>query len=137
MNYKLIDHTADLGIEVYGTGLKELFENAARAMYDIITDTNRLNDLSETSVNVTGEDWPDLMVNWLRELLYLWTGKGLLVKIINVISLSEYTLSANIKFDHFNPGHHLIKCELKAVTYHQIKVEGKNSEWEARIIFDV
>ncbi|MFO7667612.1 MAG: archease [Desulfobacterales bacterium] len=137
MNYKLIDHTADLGIEVYGSCLRELFENAGYAMFDVITETSGLNALSETTINITGEDWPDLMVNWLRELLYLWTGKGLLVKTINIISLSEYALSANIKFDHFDSGRHLIKTELKAVTYHQVKVERKNSEWEARIIFDV
>jgi SHS2 domain-containing protein len=137
MNYKLIDHTADLGIEVYGASLKELFENAGYAMFDVITDTNRLDVLSGTAVNISGEDWPDLMVNWLRELLYLWTGKGLLVKIINVISFSEYKLSADIKFDHFDRGRHLIKSELKAVTYHQISVEQKAAKWEARIIFDV
>jgi len=137
MNYKLIDHTADLGIEVYGTGLRALFENAGYAMFDIITDTNSLNALSETTLNITGEDWPDLMVNWLRELLYLWTGKGLLVEIIKVMSLSEYRLSADIKFDHFDPGRHLLKSELKAVTYHQIRVEQKDAIWEAGIIFDV
>jgi len=137
MNYTLIDHTADLGVDVYGTGLKELFENAGYAMFDIITDTSQLTALFETILNITGEDRPDLMVNWLRELLYLWTGKGQLVKIINITSLSEYALSAKIKFDHFDPGRHLIKSELKAVTYHQIRVEEKNSKWEARIIFDV
>ena len=137
MKYKLIDHTADLGIEVYGSNLGNLFENAGYAMFDIITDTNHLNVMSETTLNITGEDWPDLMVNWIRELLYLWTGKGLLVKIINVISLSEYKLSADIKFDHFDPGRHLIKSDLKAVTYHQIRVEQKDAIWEAGIIFDV
>ena len=137
MNYRLIDHTADLGIQVFGSNPENLFENAGYAMFDIITDTNRLTALSETILNITGEDRPDLMVNWLRELLYLWTGKGQLVKIINIISLSEFALSANIKFDHFDPGRHLIKSELKAVTYHQIRVEEINSEWEARIIFDV
>ena len=137
MNYKLIDHTADLGIEVYGTSLRKLFENAAYAMIDVITDTGNLTDLSETTINVSGEDWPDLMVNWLRELLYLWTGKGQLVKIINITSLSEYALSANIKSEPYVPERHLIKSELKAITYHQIRVEKKNATWEAGIIFDV
>ena len=137
MNYKLIDHTADLGIEVYGSGLRELFENAGYAMFDLITDTNRLNALSETTLNITGEDWPDLMVNWLRELLYLWTGKGLLVKTMNIVFFSEYALSAIVKSELFAPERHLIKRELKAVTYHQIRVEQKAATWEAGIIFDV
>lgn len=137
MHYEIIDHTADFGIEVWGKDLKELFENAAYAMFDAITDTKELNALSEISVSVMGEDWPDLMVNWLRELLYLWTGKEQLVRIINITSISEYSLSANIKFDHFDPDRHSIKTELKAVTYHQIRVEKKDATWEAGIIFDV
>lgn len=137
MNYKLIDHTADFGIEVRGADLRELFENAAYAMFDVITDTTRVKAFSETTINISGEDRPDLMVNWLRELLYLWTGKGLLVKIISITSLSEKILAGNIKFDHFDPGRHLIKKELKAVTYHQISVERDGTEWKAMIIFDV
>lgn len=137
MNYKLIDHTADLGIEVYGSCPRELFENAGYAMFDIITDTNRLTALSEMTLNIIGQDCPDLMVNWLRDLLYLWTGKGLLVKIINIISFSEHALSANVKYEPFVPERHLIKSELKAVTYHQIRVERKGAVWAAGIIFDV
>jgi SHS2 domain-containing protein len=137
MRYKLTDHTADLGIEVYGSSLRELFENAGYAMFDIITDTTRLTAFSETTLNITGEDRPDLMVNWLRELLYLWTGKGLLVKIINILSFSDYALTANVKYEQYVPERHLIKSELKAVTYHQIRVERKDAKWEAGIIFDV
>jgi len=137
MDYKLTDHTADLGIEVYGSCLTELFENAGYAMFDVLTDTNSITALSETTINVTGEDRPDLMVNWLRELLYLWTGKGLLVKLINIVSFSDYALSAIVKYEPFAPERHLMKSELKAVTYHQIRVERKESLWEAGIIFDV
>ncbi|RPJ16120.1 MAG: archease [Desulfobacteraceae bacterium] len=137
MRYEIIDHTADFGIEVWGADLKELFENAAYAMFDTLTDTEELNALSEISVNVTGEDWPDLMVNWLRELLYLWAGKGLLVKMTCISSISEYALSAVVKYEFFAPERHLIKSELKAVTYHQIRVEPEETNWKARIIFDV
>jgi SHS2 domain-containing protein len=137
MRYKLIDHTADFGMEVWGADLKQLFENAAYAMFDAITDTEELNASSKLSVNVSGEDWPDLMVNWLRELLYLWTGKGLLVKITRISFISEYALSAVVKFETFVPGRHLIKSELKAVTYHQISVEPEETKWKAIIIFDV
>ncbi|MBU1053797.1 MAG: archease [Proteobacteria bacterium] len=137
MKYKTIDHTADIGIEVFGFKLEDLFENAAFAMYDLLTDTGTLLSLSETSITVTGQDWPDLMVNWLRELLYLFTGKAMLVKSTKIISLSEFTITANIKYEDFVSGCHIIKNEIKAVTYHQIKVEPAGSKWKARIIFDV
>lgn len=137
MKYKTIDHTADIGIEVFGSDLSDLFENAAYALYDLLTDTGNPLSLSETSITVTGQDWPDLMVNWLRELLYLFTGKDMLVKSTKIIFLSQFSITANIKYEDFTPGCHIIKNDIKAVTYHQIKVEPEGSKWKSRIIFDV
>ncbi|MGD9277832.1 MAG: archease, partial [Desulfobacterales bacterium] len=78
--YNLIDHTADFGIHVYGSDSKELFANAAWAVFDIITEIDQLLGLDSCHIEVSGDDWSDLMVNWLREVLYLWNGKELLVK---------------------------------------------------------
>ena len=88
-------------------------------------------------IEVSGDDWCDLMVNWLREVLYLWNGKELLVKKARILSLSETQLSATIEYDPFNPDRHVIKTEIKAVTYHQIQVTGSPAGWESRIIFDI
>jgi len=137
MSYKLIDHTADFGIHVFGSDPQELFANAAYAMFDMLTEIKLLKGTDSTNLQVTGDDWSDLMVNWLRELLYFWNGKELLVKKVQILSLSDTELSANIEFDPFAPGRHEIKIEIKAVTYHQIQVIGGPEGWEARIIFDV
>lgn len=137
MKYKLIDHTADFGIHVFGTDLKDLFSNAAFAMFDLITDIKSLKGENQSSLNVKGSDRPDLMVNWLRELLYIWNGKEKLVESINIISITENELAAKIKFDSFDPARHSIKNEIKAVTYHQIQVNQIAKGWESRIIFDV
>lgn len=137
MKYRLIDHTADFGIHVFGSDLKDLFSNAAFAMFDLITDIKSLKGADESSLNVKGVDRPDLMVNWLRELLYIWNGKEKLVKSINIIFITENELAAKIKFDSFDPARHSIKNEIKAVTYHQIQVNQIAKGWESRIIFDV
>jgi len=135
--YKLIDHTADFGLHVYGSDSKELFANAAHAMFDLITDVGKLEGLDDCNIRVEGDDWPDLMVNWLRELLYFWNGKEMLVKTADIISLSENDLSAKLIFDQYAPDRHVIKTEIKAVTYHQIQVISGPSRWDAKIIFDV
>jgi SHS2 domain-containing protein len=137
MRYRLIDHTADCGIHVFGTDPVELFANAAFATFDMLTEINSLECLKTTNLRVTGDDWSDLMVNWLRELLYFWNGKELLVKKTQILALSENELSANIELDHFDPDRHEIKIEIKAVTYHQIQVGRGPEGWEARVIFDV
>ena len=137
MKYKLIDHTADFGIHVFGSDLQELFSNAAFAMFDIITDIGALKDADEEKIHVTGDDWPDLMVNWLREMLFLWTGKGLFVKKADILSISEYQLIAAITAEPYDPDCHSVNDEIKAVTYHQIQVNSTDKGWESKIIFDV
>ena len=137
MKYRLIDHTADFGIHVFGTDLKDLFSNAAFAMFDLITDIKSLKGANESSLNVKGNDRPDLMVNWLRELLYIWNGKEKLVESIDIISITENELTTKIRLDSFDPARHSIRNEIKAVTYHQIQVNQVAEGWESKIIFDV
>ena len=137
MSYELIDHTADFGLHVKGNDANSLFVNAAHAMFDQITDTRMLKGKETEYVRVKGDDWPDLMINWLRELLYLWTGKSLLVKVVMIDSLSKHQLSSIVKADFFNSNHHVIKDEIKGVTYHQVLVRGGKEGWESKIYFDV
>jgi protein archease len=135
--YQLINHTADFGIRVFGSDAKELFSNAAWALFDVLTETKALSGDDSCNVTVSGDDWSDLMVNWLREVLYLWNGKEKLVKSVQILSLSEKKISAKIFFDAYTPDRHIIKAEIKAVTYHQVYVKSGPSGWEAGIIFDI
>jgi protein archease len=135
--YELIDHTADFGIRVFGFSSRELFSNAAWALFDRLTETKAITGNDSCKITVFGDDWADLMVNWLREVLYLWNGKERLVKSVEILSLSEKKLSAKIYFDAYTPDRHIIKTEIKAVTYHQVYVKSGPFGWEAGIIFDI
>ncbi len=137
MKYELIDHTADLGIRVFGSDPPDLFTTAALAMFDQIIDVKIFNGNDKHRIGVTGTDWADLMVNWLRELLYLWTVKELLVAAVDITSISKSKLSADVATLIFDPAHHPIKNEIKAVTYHQIKVVQSTTGWESQVIFDI
>ena len=137
MKYKLIDHTADFGIKVSGPDLKTLFENAAHAMFDLITDSELLQGEEQSDISVSGYDLPDLMFNWLRELLFLFTGREMIVKRSDIDFISDNRISARIVYDNYQTGRHEIKNEIKAVTYHQLKVEKRADGWETIIIFDV
>ena len=87
--YELIDHTADFGIQVFGSDSQELFTNAALALFDVITETDVLTGRDSFKITASGEDWSDLMINWLREILYLWNGREMLVKSLQILSLSK------------------------------------------------
>ena len=136
-NYQIIDHTADLGLHVFGSNPEDLFATAARAMFEIIADIESVKTAESLTLRVQGADWPDLMVNWLRELLYLWSGKELMVSSTQIMSLSDREIKAIVGTEPFDPDRHRIRTEIKAVTYHQIRVDCRSTGWQARIIFDV
>ena len=135
--YRLIDHTADFGIQVTGEDPGALFAQAAYALFDLITDMDVLRGKNTSRLTVAGSDWADLMINWLREILFFWNGKNRLVKKADIKSIAENKLSATIYYDRYDPDRHAIKLEIKAVTYHQVQVTKRPSGWESRVIFDI
>ena len=135
--YTLLDHTADLRIRVSGNDPADLFKNAGLALFDLITRPDQLRPVEVIDINITGDDPADLMVNYLRELLYLWTGNEKLVKMIDIADISDTAISARVSTDRYQPGRHEILHEIKAVTYHQIDVSRATDGWQAMVVFEV
>jgi SHS2 domain-containing protein len=134
---EILDHTADIGLIVYGEDLKTLFENAGEAFFRLITDLRKVRRRVERRIEIRGEVLERLMVDWLSELLYLHDVETLLFKGFKIESVGEGGLKARVKGEPFQEGVHTIKTEVKAVTYHQIEVRKENNGWRAQIIFDL
>ncbi len=137
MNYRILDHTADLALEIKGKNMADLFSNAGMALYDQITDPVTLKEKEHHDLLISGQDREDLMVNWLRELLYLWTGKQKLVKAIKIKKITATSVAARVFIDTFSLDRHEILAEIKAVTYHNISVKKHFGYWSATIVFDL
>ena len=135
--FEILDHTADIGLIVHGEDLKTLFENAGEAFFHLMTDLRKVKRRVERRINITGESLDRLMVDWLSELLYLHEVESLLFRGFKVESVGEDGLKAIAKGEPFQEGVHVIKTEVKAVTYHQIEVRPENGRWRARVIFDL
>lgn len=136
-HYKVLDHTADLGILVYGTSVKNLFENAGYALMDLMVKAGSIEKAFSRKIRISGDDICDLMVRWLGELLYLLEGEKSLVFSIHMDSISHTRLEATVETVPFDPQSHEILTEIKAVTYHQIEVTNNGHHWEAKVIFDL
>ena len=136
-DFSILDHTADLYIVVRGKNLKDLFKGAAESMMQIMVKGNPAGEINTIKLAISGSDLADLMVRWLGEILYLFEGEKALVTDLTIDSISPIHLDATLKTISFDPGLHEVLCEIKAVTYHQIKVVEKDDRWEARIIFDL
>ncbi|MDY6853109.1 MAG: archease [Thermodesulfobacteriota bacterium] len=135
--YEIIDHTADIGIKVYGKDLKELFQRSAEALFEIICDLSEVDDSIEKGMTLEGDNLEQLMVVWLGELLYLYETKRLLFKRFEVKGIENNTLRATVYGEEFKEAYHSIKTVVKAVTYHQIQVEQRDGKWVSRVVFDL
>ena len=138
-NYKFFDHTADIGVEVTGRTRKELFVNAAEALFDVMIENKTGWDAAKRQKKITieGADVADLLINFLRELLYQFNGEKFITDRCEIIKFSNKELQARLTGESFNSKKHLIKTEIKAVTYSRLSVERVKAGWRARVIFDV
>jgi SHS2 domain-containing protein len=135
--FEILDHTADIGIIVYGEDLKALFENAGKAFFHLITDGRKVRRRTERKITIKGESLERLMVDWLSELLYLHDVEKLLFKEFTVESVGKDGLKAIARGEPFQEGVHVIKTEVKAVTYHRMEVRQEKGRWRAQVIFDL
>lgn len=135
--YKTFDHTADLGLSVTGRQMGELFANAAVAVFDIITDLGCVETREIRRISVEGDSPEDLLVNFLREILYLYNGEHWLLREIRVARIGDKEIEAEARGEPLDLRKHEISKEIKAVTYHQARVRKTPGGWEARVIFDV
>lgn len=136
-HYTLLDHTADLKIRVTGNDPADLYKNAGLALFDLIVDPQTVTPQKEIDLRVSGSDRADLMVNYLRELLYVWTGRENLITMIDIRDISESDLDVRITVGRYIPGRHEIAHEIKAVTYHQIEVSRTPGGWQATVVLDI
>lgn len=124
-------------MEVYGRTASELFANAAFAVFDILADLAHVSPTVERKIVVDGEGWEDLLVNYLREVLYMYNGEGLLLKEFSITDINPRHLEGKVEGTPFDPAKHTINTEIKAVTYHQASVKEDRGTWTGRVIFDV
>jgi SHS2 domain-containing protein len=135
--YETFDHTADMGIRVFGQTEQEVFANAAYALFDQLTDLRKVGDRATQEISVEGVDREDLLIRWLGELLFLSQSRGFLFKEFSILHLESNFLRAIARGEIFDPSRHRSGIEIKAVTYHQVEMKQKDKGWEAKIIFDI
>jgi SHS2 domain-containing protein len=138
--YKLLDHTADVRFLVWGKTRKELFANTVVAMFDVMVDIpgdEKIKPLEEKTLIITGNDLEDILINFLREALYLFNGQGWLVRGCKPLELTDKSILARLQGELYNRQKNNLKTEIKAVTYHGLMINKSNKLWQAKVVFDV
>jgi len=136
-SFVILDHPADLGIEATGRSLSEAFENAAAGLMSVILDPGTVSASESRRIALDGTDREQLLVKWLNEILYLYDGERFAATQFSVTDLGNTSLKATIRGEPFVPGRHISRMDVKAVTYHQLWVEGGPAGGRVRVFLDI
>lgn len=132
---------ADAYIAAYGKDLAEAFESAALAMFDVMTEVEKVKTKVEDYVEVEAEDEYALLYSWLEDLLVKSDINKMLYSRFKILNVEKTTggfrLEAKIWGERFNPKMHPQKVGVKAVTYHRMEIVKKPSNVTVRFILDV
>ena len=135
--YEQFSHTADIGVRVFGKTLKELFENAAFAMFDILADLEGIKGEITQDFELTASNHEELLISWLDELLYNFYAKNIIFYKFEVTELSVDVIRAKASGRSVSENRNRLKTEIKAATYYNLKIIKKDDYYEVDIIFDV
>jgi protein archease len=133
--WTVLDHTADVRIEVRGSDLKELFSNAARAFVELAAPGVPSGSDTELDVFLGADTVEELLVDWLRELLFLKETRGFVPVESRFIEISQNAIKARLmgRLGCRETG----GTEVKAVTYHGLSVQKRDGGYVSKIVFDI
>lgn len=134
--YKFFDDmTSDVIFEAYGETLKDVFTNAAEAMFHFICKADQIETKEERKIEVEAETKEDLMVNWLQSLIAAVDIEEMFFSKFTITAISDTKLTAFIYGEPVSPEKG--ETVVKAVTYHQFKFEKTPEGYKARVSLDI
>ncbi|MGC8564962.1 MAG: archease [Thermoplasmata archaeon] len=131
--YKILEHTADIGIEVESLNLEKAFEEAALAMISLSIDINKVDKTIKKNFNLSAENYDSLLVKFLSEILYLFDAEQFVPGYARV-KINGLTLNAELVGEKYNREKHGSYLVIKAVTYHMLMVDKTG---RLRVLFDI
>jgi SHS2 domain-containing protein len=135
--FEVIDHTADIGIIAYGADIKQVFANAALGLFNLMADLDNPKEDIKREIELLAEDVEILLVEWLNELIYISDVEHIIFKRFEINELSSTQLRATCFGEKIKPGQHRLKREIKAATYHMLRLNKENGSYKVQIIFDI
>lgn len=135
--YELFEHTADLGLGATAADLDTLFAEMAACLFAaVVEDPATVRPLTPVAVEIVGSDREYLLFDWLKELLYRFDAEHQVFGRFEV-AVRPDGLSATAWGEPFDPDRHALNHEVKAITYHELKVEPTAGGWLAEVIVDI
>lgn len=138
--FKFFPKTADAKFQAYGKTPEEAFANAALAMFNVMTDTEKVAPVIKKEVSAEAESLEALLYDFLVQFLVLLDGEGFLAHEVKVRKVGKtngkYSVSAAALGDTIN-GKYEAHDNVKAVTYNEMKISKKGGKWILQVVCDI
>ena len=135
--YETFDHTADLGLRIRAADLNTLFAEAGQALFaTLVEDIAAVAPARKLDVNIAGTDREYLLFDWLKELLYRFDAEHMLFSRFEV-RVDDNGLHGSAWGEPLDRDRHELAHEVKAITYHGLRVEPTADGWLAEVIVDI
>jgi SHS2 domain-containing protein len=135
--YETFEHTADLGLRIRAANVEELFVEAGRALFSVIVeDLNTVHERECIAFELSSDSLEFLLFDWLKELLYRFDGEHLVFGRFEA-HVDATGLRGRAWGEPLDPERHRLLHEVKAITYHGLRVEQSGGGWLAEVIVDI
>jgi SHS2 domain-containing protein len=135
--FEMIEHTADVGLRVTAGDLNGLFAEAGRGFFWLIVENlDEVLPVQEITVELDAPDLEALFLDWLSELLFRFETEYIVLKEFKV-EVKGTRLQATARGEPLDTERHEVHLNIKAVTYHALRVEQTDDGWVAEVILDI
>lgn len=139
--YKYLDGIApaDQAFEAWGATLEELFSSCAQATFEVMTDLSKVEPKKSFAIEIETETSEQLLYLFLSEIIYLKDTERILFNKfdLRIEAGDEFRLSGKVSGEKIDSEKHVLKTDVKAVTYHQFQVKKRKDGYYARVVLDL
>ena len=143
--YKYLEHSTDALVQAHGSGLEVLFENCAKGLVNIMFDIDKVGNHQFRTITASGEDLENLLFDWLEKVLLKILIDQIVLSRFSIkisqkdanVAEKKYLLKARVGGEKVSYSKHNYKIEIKAITYHELKIQHIGHNYIATFLVDL
>lgn len=135
--FRILEHPADVGIEAWGATISDAFRQAVGGLVSVIAEPEGIGASVSAKIGLKAGDPAQLLVRLLSEVLYRFDAERFLTSRLVIRAMSGTSLTGELLGEHLDPARHILKLDVKAVTYHQLSVSEEGGLMKVRVFLDI
>lgn len=135
--YEILEHSADLAIRGEAEILPDLYRFLAIGMFESLVDLEHVDLVRGERIEITGQDLEDILIRMLSELLFRFSTHSIIYREFIIEYLTHEKLIVYARGENIDYERHELRREIKAPTYHDVKIETTDNGYTVTVVFDV